>query len=56
MIRDLEKFRIGALDPLQFKTSESYKRARNLVLSNHRDVENVHSSGVLSLDLDADGR
>lgn len=56
MIHRLEKLQTGTLDPFHFRVSESCKRARNLALSNHRDVENVHSSGVLSLDLDADGR
>lgn len=56
MIKELEKYRIGVIDPQHFMVMESHKRARNLTLSNHRDVENVHSSGVLTLDLDAEGR
>ncbi|KAK3913940.1 DNA excision repair protein ERCC-8 [Frankliniella fusca] len=56
MIRELENLRIGITDPLLFKSSEAYKRAKNLALSSHRDVENICSSGVRTLDLDAEGR
>lgn len=56
MITQLEKVRVGAIDSLQFMNAESSWRARNLALSKHRDVQNVHSAGVNTLDLDADGR
>ncbi|XP_034252372.1 DNA excision repair protein ERCC-8-like [Thrips palmi] len=56
MIRQLEKIRIGAIEHLEFMAEECGRRARNLTLSNYRDVENIHTSGVLSLDLDVDGR
>lgn len=56
MIRHLEKLRIGAIEHLEFMAEECGRRAHSLALSNYRDVENVHSSGVLSLDLDVDGR
>ena len=56
MIRQLEQFRAGSIDSLQFMVAESSRRAQNLALSKHRDVQNVHSAGINTLDLDADGR
>lgn len=53
MIRFLEDVRTGVVDPRSLVSVESTKRSYNLQLSRHRDVENAHTAGVNSLDVDA---
>ncbi|XP_067005408.2 DNA excision repair protein ERCC-8 [Anabrus simplex] len=56
MLRFLEDFRTGIVEPKTLITAETSKRSYNLELSKHRDVENVFTAGVNSLDIDRSER
>lgn len=57
MFRCLENVRAGLENPRTFVLTEKTKRSYNFTLSKLCDIENVHSSGVNSLEADnSEGR
>lgn len=53
MIRLIDNVRTGIADPRALVCRESTKRSYQLQLSKHRDVEDVHTAGINTLDVDS---
>lgn len=46
------RLKSGLLNTLRFQQQQSTKRVKSLHLSTSQDVENVHGSGINSIDLE----